>query len=247
MQQDITVILNCFKRPQYLKEQIESVQQQTKKPKEIIIWVNDSQENRKLRFENLGDDIKIVRSNHNWSFFGRFTIALLAKSKYIALYDDDTIPGRRWHENCLNTMKMHEGILGGVGIRIANDGKYNSLPKYGWPVSNEKTVEVDLVGHAWFFKKEWTKYLWYEEPYTYDNGEDMHFSYTAQKYGNIKTYVPPHKKDLKETHSSIKGVVYGGDSVASHKNRVSIFYEQRDKCVEHNQKNGWKLYKDKND
>lgn len=245
MSEDITVILNCYKRPQYLKEQILSINQQTKKAKEIIIWVNHSEENKNLLFDDLGHDIKIVRSNYNWKFFGRFSIALLAKSEFISMYDDDTIPGTKWHENCLDTMKTKEGILGGSGVRILNDGKYNSLPKYGWQSNNEKIEEVDLVGHAWFFKKEWLKYIWHEEPYTYDNGEDMHFSYTAQKYGNIKTYVPSHKNNLKETHSSTKGAVYGGDSVASHKNRVSVFYQQRDKCVEHNQKNGWILCKDR--
>ena len=31
-----------------------------------------------------------------------------------------------------------------------------------------------------------------------DNGEDIMFSYLLQKYGNIKTFVPPHPENNKE-------------------------------------------------
>ncbi len=37
--------------------------------------------------------------------------------------------------------------------------------------------------------------MWYEDPLTWDNGEDMQLSYLAQKHGNVKTYVPPHPKE----------------------------------------------------
>ena len=32
-----------------------------------------------------------------------FAAALLADTEYIAIYDDDTIPGKQWHSNCLKT------------------------------------------------------------------------------------------------------------------------------------------------
>ena len=39
---EITVILNGYKRPQFLKEQIESVKNQTVQPKEIMFWQNNT-------------------------------------------------------------------------------------------------------------------------------------------------------------------------------------------------------------
>ena len=87
-------------------------------------------------------------------------------------------------------MHKQEGILGSAGV-ILNSGIYVDHTRSGWPAKNENIERVDLVGHAWFFKREWLKYLWMEKPATWDNGEDIHFSYLAQKYGNIQTYCPP--------------------------------------------------------
>jgi hypothetical protein len=56
-------------------------------------------------------------------------------------------------------------------------------------------MPVDIVGHSWFFEKDWLKYFVREEPQVYDkisNGEDVHFSFMLQKYANIPTLVPPH-------------------------------------------------------
>ena len=32
----------------------------------------------------------------------------------------------------------------------------------------------------------------YEEPVSWDNGEDIHLSYSIKKFGNIESYVIPH-------------------------------------------------------
>ena len=50
---DITVILNCFRRPEYLKEQIEAIRSQSVKPAEIWLWVNHHPDNEDFDFEKL--------------------------------------------------------------------------------------------------------------------------------------------------------------------------------------------------
>ena len=60
---------------------------------------------------------------------------------------------------------------------------------------NSKTEKVDIVGHCWFFKREWLSTFWRElPPNDFSNiaGEDIHFSYTIQKYLGLETFVPPH-------------------------------------------------------
>ena len=179
--EDITVILNCYRRPYNLRMQIDALRAQTKPPKEIWLWVNQHEDNENFSFDTLGLD-KIFHNDYNWKFYGRFAGALLADTEYVAVFDDDTIPGSKWFENCLNTMDENEGILGSAGV-ILDDKYYVRHERSGWAAQNEKTTEVDLVGHAWFFKRDWLQYLWREKPPTWDNGEDMHFSYSAQKYG----------------------------------------------------------------
>ncbi len=244
---DITAILTCYKRPQLLEEQILALKNQTVPPKDIWVWINEPDEHdfdyseikRKIDIHG----VKIFDSNHNWKFFGRFAAALLADTEYIAVYDDDTIPAKKWHQNCLQTMRENEGIMGGVGVILPPDG-YRGHSRVGWSNPNEELCEVDLVGHAWFFKRDWAQYFWVEKPYTWDNGEDIHFSYMCQKYGQVKTYVPPHPRNQPDMFSSTKGMQYGVDDVATSATRNhQVFYKQRDSCVRHAVANGWKLVK----
>ena len=73
---NITVILNCYKRPEYLKEQIEAIENQTIKPKEIWIWYNAPENSKQIDLnENFGK-YKIIQSNHNFKFHARFAMGL---------------------------------------------------------------------------------------------------------------------------------------------------------------------------
>ena len=236
----ITVILNCYRRPENLKEQIQSIKNQTVEVDQIWIWVNYHDDNDGVDFSQFDCD-RVIRNNYNWKFYGRFAGALLSDTKYIAMFDDDTIPGNRWLENCLETMETHEGILGGAGVQLQGN-KYVGHERFGWSSKNEEVVEVDLVGHAWFYKREWLKYLWMEKPFTWENGEDIQFSYCCQKYGGIKTFCPPHPKSNLEMFSSIKGYELGVDEKATSNTRNhAVFYAQRDACVKNAVLNGWKL------
>ena len=143
-------------------------------------------------------------------------------------------------------MKETPGLLGSAGVILHGD-TYNPHTRCGWPSQNAHTTQVDLVGHAWFFKRNWLKYLWAEDPATWDNGEDIQFSYLAQKYGSVNTYCPPHPANIPELHGSTRGNELGIDSKAtstntniSHEN----FFSERDYCVQEARKNGWRLVRD---
>jgi hypothetical protein len=217
---DITVILNGYKRPQFLNEQINAIQNQTIKPKEIMLWQNNSE-----GFENIiPDNIVTAVSNKNLGVWARFSYALNAKTEYICIFDDDTIPGSKWFENCLETMKTHEGLLGTIGLIYQYPNRYRPNTRYGWDNPNEETIQVDIVGHCWFFKREWLTSFWRELPPLGIDivGEDMHFSYTLQKYLGLNTYVPPHPKDDKEMWGSIKGWEMGTEKNALSFNESNI-------------------------
>ena len=239
--EDITVILNSYRRPYNLKMQVEAIRSQTCPPKQIWLWVNHHEDNDGFDYSDLGID-RIIHNDYNWKFYGRFAGALLTDTEHVAIFDDDTIPGRKWFENCLDTMKEQEGIMGSAGVTL-NDKYYAKHDRCGWPSHNEETEEVDLVGHAWFFKRDWLQYLWREKPPTWDNGEDMQFSYTAQKYGGIKTFCPPHPSADLEMHGSTKGNELGIDAKATSNNNETThqqFFSERDLCVQSAIKNGWK-------
>lgn len=197
MSNDVTVVLNGFKRPQHFIQQMDAVLNQTVKPKEIFFWQNGTN----VEFPGASNFVTKAASNKNFGVWARFAFALNAKTEWICIFDDDTMPGNRWFENCLNSMKEKEGLMGTIGIRIHGDKGMYPLKRYGWSHNppydwnNENIMEVDFVGHSWFFKREWLSYFWRELPdknHSMLIGEDMHFSYMLRKYGNINTYVPPH-------------------------------------------------------
>ncbi len=237
---DITVILNAYRRPYNLQMQIDALRSQSVPPKNIWLWVNAHEDNEDYDFKSLDVD-RIFHNDYNWKFYGRFAAALLVDTKYIAIYDDDTIPGKRWHENCLDTMTTHEGILGSAGI-LLNSDRYMNHERCGWPTQNSEVTEVDLVGHAWFFKREWLRYLWQERPTTWDNGEDIQFAFMAKIHGGIPTYCPPHPPEDKELHGSILGNELGIDTKATSTNQAvshQQFFHERDLCVQAGLEQGW--------
>ena len=241
---DITVILNCYRRPYNLEMQIKAIREQSIKPVQIWLWVNHHEDNENFDLSGLDVD-RTFKNDFNWKFYGRFAAALLADTEYIAIYDDDTVPGSKWHENCLNTMQTHEGILGSAGI-ILKGNKYVQHDRCGWPTQNKEVTEVDLVGHSWFFKREWLRFLWQEKPTTWDNGEDIQFAFMAKIHGGIPTYCPPHPPEGKSLHGSVLGNELGIDIKATSTNSSishQQFFTERDVCVQNGLKKGWKTVK----
>lgn len=242
----ISVILNVYKRPYTLEKQIEAIKNQSIKveSKDIHIWINTPEgETIDKSLLPKDKDIKIYECNYNTKFFGRFTIPLMCKTPYIAMLDDDIIPGKDWFKNCVESIEKCNGILGASGV-ITNGKSYIPNSKVGWNgLKSNEIVKVDLVGHGWFFKQEWSKFMWLETPPSWDNGEDMFFSYVAQKNG-IDTFVPPHPTNDKTLwgNDPTKDNRWGFDKNA-HSLSVSNHLTLRNKIVGDLIKRGWKTIK----
>jgi hypothetical protein len=190
----ISVILNAYKRTEHLQLQIDALNKQTIKPSKIYVWQNAAS----VVPENIKAQVTFVECNENLGVWARFSLALNVETEFVCLLDDDTIPGSKWFENCINTMRTHEGLLGTRGLRFLASNRYHPFISFGWDGPNSEITKVDIVGHAWFFKREWLGTFWRELPPIDASkiaGEDMHFSYTLQKYLGLGTYVPPHPLD----------------------------------------------------
>jgi len=235
----VTAVLNLFKRPHTLNIQLESIQNQSVQPENIIIWKNYA-ENISLPEipSHLKKNVIIIESSKNFGVWARFTCGLLVNSEYICVFDDDTIPGKDWFKNCLDTMKIKRGLLGTIGLRFLKGDKYvHEQNRIGWDGPNNNIEQVDIVGHSWFFEKKWLRYLWECDP-DYDSlflsGEDIGFSYILQKYG-INTYVPPHPIDNVELWGSQRdsAMLYGTDDVAISKQSDTWTNNKFDRALKH--------------
>lgn len=238
----ITVILNCYRRPHLLEEQIRLVRAQMIEPAEVWVWVNDVEENRDFDFDTLDAD-KVFRASHNMRYHGRFALGLLARTTYVAFFDDDTMPGDLWFNTCLDSMANKEGIQVGVGVLLKGKSYFpHSLT--GWPAKGKgqkDTIECDLGGHAWFLKREHLNYMWYETPWDFDNCEDIQLSYFALKHGNVKTYAPAQINDRRCSSNSPD---LGKDEVASSmendKHDVDEWFRERDRLIVRCMEDGWR-------
>lgn len=243
--EDITAILTLYKRPHCLKEQLEALYNQTVKPKTIIIIKNFAEGIHPPALPvYLMQNVKYIDSHTNFGVWARFAIALLADTKYVCVFDDDTIPGSKWFENCLNSMKIREGLYGTIGIRFPSQSyDFNLDHRIGWDRPNTHIEEVDIVGHAWFLKRQWIHHLWnYNPSYVQDLkcGEDINLSFYLQKAG-IPTLVPPHPPGRYEMYGSnpVSAWKYGTDSVAiSHEASAASSF---DVCLSVAIKNGFVL------
>jgi len=214
----VTVILNAYRRPEYFPSQLSAIHAQTAVPDEVWVWKNTHPEADFDGCIHLPGIDAVVDSSRNFKFHGRFALGLLARTEYVAFFDDDTIPGKKWLENCIACHKEEPGILGGVGI-VLRSGMYGDHDRVGWPAPSNEKAYADLVGHAWFMKTDHCRLLWSEKPISLDNGEDIQLSYLAQKYMGLRTYCPPHPPEDKAMWSSLAGDTLGldpkGESIAN--------------------------------
>lgn len=194
----ISVILTCWRRPLLLEKQVELILNQSIPAHEIILWSNAPP--KKLGFltqkqlYSFKNDRKVKKiiCDHNFGIIPRFTLASCLEGEYVCIFDDDTMPGSRWFENCLNYVDDQQVMCGTIGLRYLSKIKLQTeIPRMGWEAMNQKLERVDLVGHSWFFRREWAKYFWETEPISRTFGEDIHFCSMLQRH-NIGAACPPH-------------------------------------------------------
>ena len=206
----ISVILTAWQRPQYLEEQVERIFSQTVVPCEIVLWYNKPSQGKGLadskqlvHFKN-DHRVKKIICDYNFGIIPRFTLASCMEGDYVCIFDDDTMPGTRWLENCLNFVDAEQALCGTIGIRYLSKTELKTQkPRMGWEGMNDRIEFVDLVGHSWFFRKTWAKYFWDVDPFSREFGEDIHFCAMLQRHG-IRAICPPHPKGDHELWGSVR-------------------------------------------
>jgi hypothetical protein len=210
MKPKVSVILTAWLRPQYLEEQVERVLGQTVTPHEIVLWYNKPpkamglvERKQHVSFKN-DRHVKKIICDYNFGIIPRFTLASALEGEYVCILDDDTIPGHRWFENCLHYVDIEGVICGTIGLRFLSKASLKTQkPRMGWEGMNQTLEFVDLVGHSWFFRREWARYFWDEEPLLRSFGEDIHFCAMLQRRG-IRSACPPHPESDKTLWGSLK-------------------------------------------
>mmetsp|Transcript_34775 Transcript_34775/g.62167 ORF Transcript_34775/g.62167 Transcript_34775/m.62167 type:complete len:433 (-) Transcript_34775:475-1773(-) len=190
----ITVIITQYKRST-LTVLLETIRAQTYPIAQIIVYQN-------LNLLNVSailaagpyENITFVHNvNINTGFFGRFTLPLLLRTEYVAIFDDDNIPSKGWLQNCVRIVRDANAICGANG-RIIH---FPRAKMWSVRIPHSHDVEVDFVGHCWVFKRRWARHMFRNPPYTLKTAEDIHFSASCWIYGQVRTVVPKMPKGAK--------------------------------------------------
>ena len=200
----VTCVMNAWGRPQAYPCQFNALKKQTVE-NEVLVWQNAHDASRKDWKRDWFDEAQVTHAgcNRNLGVWSRFAYALNASTEFVCVFDDDIVPGSKWLEHCLETFQKHPGLLGGNGVIFHSLTNYNNRTNYGWAFPNRYCTHVDIVGHAWFCRREWLGLFWSEMPDPTQPviaGEDFHFSYMLQKHG-IRTLVPQHRTNQPEKWS----------------------------------------------
>ena len=95
---DVTVILNGYKRKNQLNEQLDAIRNQTVDVDNVMLWYNQPGDDEMVNYDIMSE-IPTAFSNVNLGVWARFAYAFNAQTKYVCVFDDDTIPGKKWIEN----------------------------------------------------------------------------------------------------------------------------------------------------
>lgn len=196
----IAVMLTAYKRTHLLDQQIAAIEKQTVPPESIFVWNGSG---GRLRLPNGVQECSVACCN--LGVWPRFMAAGTLPTETVAVFDDDTIPGPRWFENCMNTAKVTgPAVLGACGVSFVG-GNRQDRTYPGWKTPAPHIVECDLVGHAWFMPtsvlSNWEGAPHLEYPYC---GEDYWISVHAQRMG-MKTYAVAHPPQDKTWWGSLEG------------------------------------------
>lgn len=203
---DISVMLTSFKRPQNLAAQLEAVRNQSIKPARIVIWHNGS--DCKPDMKLLGNE-DYVFCKSNWGVWPRMEFCRNFDTELCVVLDDDTVPGRRAFEVCYEALQETGGVIGGNGVCFSEGTRW-PRQYIGLDGHRDEPVRVDIVGHLWFFMRDWLRdYSAADTPRHPHCGEDYHWSFVT---GN-NCWVP--RRDLAdaETWTSLQPQL-GTDNVA---------------------------------
>ena len=204
---EVTVILNVYKRINIFETQLQAVINQTIKPKEIWVCIFASPyEKDFLAILTKYPQVKVIRSDINFKFYGRFQLALQATTPYVCFYDDDRFPREnnlKFYLELVQKKEFEKAILGQWGWmlhepeykddEIIAEWEYHPHYQNSWWISSNSTragraFKVDYLCGHWFTHRDTLFSIFREVDIDFSTGEDMRLSILAYKHHGIESY-----------------------------------------------------------
>ncbi|KAJ7541363.1 hypothetical protein O6H91_10G056400 [Diphasiastrum complanatum] len=208
----VTVILNHHKR-KTLCMQLDALLQQTLPFYSVWVLAFATPIESSLRqiIQAYNDSrIHFMTSTYDFKYYGRFQFSLQAENAdYLYFLDDDMLPGKKMLQilaHVSGTEKYGRSLLGSIGRVLPFRQKDFSFPSYrkfrskeaglylpdpAYNIVVDRLLQVDFLSSSWFLPADLVRTIFYEMPFTFATGEDLHLSYQLQKYHGISSFVVP--------------------------------------------------------
>jgi len=195
MRNQISLYIAAYNAEKTIEKSINSILQQTLKPKEIII-INDCSTDKTLKLLKKFNQIKIINNKKNYGLARSRNIALkYSKYDFLASIDSDVVCKKNWLEKLFNTMIKKKADL--IGGKLTE--KYIKEPANHWRSyylkqnwGNKQINNPQFIFGANFLlnkKKIKNLNIKYNEAFR-TNGEDVNFS-NVLKSKNCNLYYEP--------------------------------------------------------
>ena len=166
----------------------------------------------------------------------------------MAIFDDDTLPGRLALEAGLEDMARQPGVYGCWGATfLAEPGgpRYWRRQVEGWPEARDEAVEVDFIGQMWLLETDWLKAIFNHLPERLftspepgrECGEELLISFVAQRMGR-PSFIYKLGREYGPRWASIQGIEMGAHPASM---SVTGALGPADHYLHATRKLGWRL------
>ncbi|MBI4009977.1 MAG: glycosyltransferase [Candidatus Aenigmarchaeota archaeon] len=201
----VSIVMPTFNRKDILLKCLRHLNMQTfpKKDFEIIICDDGSTDGTKLaikKFKKSSElNIKYIYSEHVGSSPVRNFGIKIAKGKYIALINDDMIPGRHWLEEHMKTHEKEKGVAVHGFVDWDSEIEISEFMHFIAPFGPEYDCRIKNWNNAGYrnfmtsnltLERRWLKLEKFNEDIKFASCEDIDLGIRLEKHGLRVVYNP---------------------------------------------------------
>ncbi len=151
---DLSVVMSYWSRPTLVEKQQRLMFAQSVRPVGSLVWVNPSD-----RIRLSGPTLALIAKSPNvqptvdmgpWMRWG---VAAVCNTEFVAIFDDDCMPGPRWIEAAIARLQQSDEhtVVAAGGILYGSDA-YDDVRLVGPEAPPAGEVEVDVGRGAWVMR-----------------------------------------------------------------------------------------------
>ncbi len=177
---DVEAWITVFRRPALTAHQLRALDEQSKPPQATWAYVDHG--GIPLDEQALAA-VPQSRNNINRGPWPRFMLAMQATTKFVAILDDDVVPGSQWIEQCTKLCEQHDVIISVSGV-IYTEDRWDAVYEIGPLNPNEQTARVDAGRQGWFMRTDTLWKLMQSRPLSQNSntGWDIHIAAMAKAH-----------------------------------------------------------------